>query len=179
MANAPLPSLDPFAPPASNLDPRVDAAAQLPATRGTRFGAAFLDGLCTLPLVIIGMVVVTKLGGGAPALAKPTALSSLILFACGLPLQALQWYLVATTGQTLGKRWLKIKIVKLDGSNVDVMSGVVLRYGIENGVALLCNMVGLTFVSGLIGFIDPLFIFRGDRRTLHDLIAGTKVITLQ
>jgi uncharacterized RDD family membrane protein YckC len=39
----------------------------------------------------------------------------------------LQAYLVTTTGQSIAKRWFRIKIVKVDGSPVNFVSGVLLR----------------------------------------------------
>jgi uncharacterized RDD family membrane protein YckC len=177
LSNAPLPSIDPFAPPAANLDPRLGAGGGQLASRGARFGGALLDGLVAMPFVIIGMVVAASVsGGGMAALSKVSPLNTVIFFACGLPLNILQWYLVATKGQTLGKRWLKTKIVKKDGGNVDFVSGVVLRYWSVVGLSLVCNLLNLAAVGGLFGFVDALFVFRGDRRTLHDLIAGTKVV---
>jgi uncharacterized RDD family membrane protein YckC len=35
----------------------------------------------------------------------------------------------------------------------------------------------IPFIGGLLGVIDFLFIFREDRRCVHDLIAGTKVVS--
>jgi hypothetical protein len=35
-----------------------------------------------------------------------------------------------------------------------------------------------SMVTMVVAFVDPLFIFRYDRRCLHDLIAGTEVIAL-
>ena len=81
-------------------------------------------------------------------------------------------YLLVTKGQTLGKWMLGIRIV-------DAAS---------NGAATALNLLGLRYVlvmlvqaipmiGQLLGLIDALFIFRGDRRCVHDLIAGTKVVS--
>jgi uncharacterized RDD family membrane protein YckC len=177
VSNAPLPSIDPFAPPASNLDPRLGAGGESSlASRGARFGGAFLDGLIAVPFIIIGVVVAGKMGGGMATLAKPSPFNTLIFFLCGLPLNLFQWYLVVTKGQTLGKRIVKTKILKIDGSNVDFVSGVVLRYWVVMTLSLVCNLINLAAVGGLFGLVDALFVFRSDRRTVHDLIAGTKVV---
>ena len=56
----------------------------------------------------------------------------------------------------------------------------------SNGAATAVKLLGLRYVlvmllgaipiiGGLLGVIDFLFIFREDRRCVHDLIAGTKV----
>ena len=58
----------------------------------------------------------------------------------------------------------------------------------SNGAATAVKILGLRyvlvmlvavipFIGGLLGVIDFLFIFRSDRRCVHDLIAGTKVVS--
>ncbi len=80
-------------------------------------------------------------------------------------------YFLATRGQTLGKMVCKIKIVDMAGQNPGFVKAFLLRSvvpGIIGAVPLLGPFFSLA---------DPLFIFREDRRCLHDLIAGTKVVT--
>ena len=84
-------------------------------------------------------------------------------------LASYQWYLVATTGQSLAKRWFGIKIVRLDGSLPGFVNGVLLRSWVLHALNAVCNFVGL---------IDALMIFGEQSRCLHDLIAGTKVIKI-
>jgi hypothetical protein len=56
---------------------------------------------------------------------------------------------------------------------VSFVTGVLLR----NWLFMLLQYIpGLGSVSGL---VDPLFIFRADRRCIHDFVAGTKVIQLK
>ena len=87
-----------------------------------------------------------------------------------LSIAAYQWYLVATTGQTLGKRMLKIRIVKADGDPAGFLHGVVLR----SWIMFLFGMV--PYVGSCAGLVDALMIFSESRRCLHDRIAGTIVI---
>jgi uncharacterized RDD family membrane protein YckC len=78
-----------------------------------------------------------------------------------------QWYMLATMGQTIGKYLLKIKIVKaFDYSNGGFVSNVLIRE-IANGL--------LNFIP-LYGIVDGLFIFRQDQRCVHDHLASTIVI---
>ncbi len=45
--------------------------------------------------------------------------------------------------------------------------------------AIVNGMIGMVpYVGGIYGLIDSLFIFREDRRCVHDLIAGTKVVDI-
>jgi uncharacterized RDD family membrane protein YckC len=64
-----------------------------------------------------------------------------------------------TTGQTLGKKFAGVKVVRLDGGPVSF------------GSHLLRGLVW-----AIAGLISIFFIFRQDRRCLHDLAGETKVI---
>ena len=44
------------------------------------------------------------------------------------------------------------------------------RYLFANGVGMI------PFIGGLISIVNICFIFRGDKRCLHDLVAGTQVV---
>ena len=82
----------------------------------------------------------------------------------------LNGWLLWQRGQTLGKYWLKLKIVNSqDGKKVALWKLICLR----------AVFFGLPHVA-LIGFwylvlIDWFFLFGKDRRCLHDLVAGTLV----
>lgn len=39
-------------------------------------------------------------------------------------------------------------------------------------------MLAYSLLTMVVAFVDPLFIFRADRRCLHDLIAGTEVVAV-
>jgi uncharacterized RDD family membrane protein YckC len=93
-----------------------------------------------------------------------------LVLAMLLPLNVYQWYLISKQGQTLGKKWLGIRIVKLDGSPVDFVSGVVMR-------SWLVGLMGFVpYLGGCFRLVDYLMIFTDERRCLHDQIAGTKVV---
>lgn len=79
----------------------------------------------------------------------------------------LNGYLLQTSGQTIGKKVLSIRIVNLENELVPIHTILLLRY-------LPMTAIGTFF--NLISFIDVLFVFRADRRCIHDFIAGTKVI---
>jgi len=74
--------------------------------------------------------------------------------------------LLALNGQTIGKKLLSIKIVNVpDGNTAGLGTIFWLRF-----------MVGQVILALLLPIDIILFLFRGDRRSLHDLIAGTTVI---
>lgn len=144
------------------------------AGRGTRLGAAIIDTIILLailmPLMYMGgywtQVMTTAQAGESVAIGTTLTWAAIgfVVFAVvqGVPLNA--------TGQTWGKRLLKIKIVDLDGAKPPIGRLLGLRY-LPLQVASNVPMVG-----PLLALVNVLLIFRGDRRCGHDLIAGTKVV---
>lgn len=169
-------SANPFAPPLASLEggPAAPPFEQGDlATRGSRLAAVALDALLALPALLIFLVArgasvaaeAPRLSGGALA---ATSLMSLYFIA----LLVYQCYLLSIRGQTLGKKWLGVKIVKLDGSPAGFPAAVALRV-LVNSLLALVPIVGVLYV-----LVDGLMIFRDDRRCIHDLIAGTRVVKM-
>lgn len=122
-----------------------------------RLGANMLDGfIISLPITIIFLI----LFGFESNLGE--LMNNLIYGIYGLVLPIV-WY-----GFTVGKKLVNIQIVKMDGSIPTV------------GTMLMRNFVaGFVYVLTLgIGFIVSAFMIglREDKRSLHDLIAGTQVV---
>jgi uncharacterized RDD family membrane protein YckC len=78
-----------------------------------------------------------------------------------------QWYLVAASGQSLGKCWCRIRIVRIDGRPADLRGRL---------FAILEVVPG---AGPVLALIDDLMVFRSDRRCLHDLVVGTKIVHAQ
>jgi uncharacterized RDD family membrane protein YckC len=133
------------------------------ASPGARLGAHLLDGLLYFGAVMVGL----------PAAAFDETLSGMLALLGMLGLAIYQWYLVSTTGQSLGKKWVGIRIVKLDGSPVDFSSGVLLRSWAFYGLVFVG---GLFVIGSVLPLVDALMIFGDERRCLRDHLAGTKVI---
>jgi uncharacterized RDD family membrane protein YckC len=84
----------------------------------------------------------------------------------------LQWYLLAVSGQTLGKKLLMMRIVTDDGELPGFVRAVVLR-------SWVCYFIcAVPIVGRWFGFLDSLFIFSASRKCLHDHVAGTRVVSL-
>lgn len=79
-------------------------------------------------------------------------------------------WLVATYGQSIGKRLVGIKVVRKDGSPASFMRIFLLR-NVVNGLPNL-----LPYVGWLYQLIDPLLIYQESRQCLHDRIADTIVV---
>ena len=87
-----------------------------------------------------------------------------------LVLYVYQCQLVATSGQSLGKRWKRIRIVREDGTPPGFWRGVVLRSW------LLTPFRFIPMLGNVVSLLDALMIFGAGNRCLHDRIAGTRVI---
>ncbi len=140
------------------------------ATLGQRFAGNVLDSLVLVVPIVLAMIPLSALEKNTDG--EPTE-STLLLGVMGLVILAIagvQWFMISTRGQSIGKRLVKTRIVRLDGSLPGFVHGVLLR-GI---VGYLPGAVPI--VGNLYGLADTLCIFKDDRRTLRDMIAGTRVI---
>ncbi len=160
----PIPTLA-VAPAAAN--PSLGLA---PASRWLRFAARLIDGVIGGLCVSPGFVILASAGVFSTPDHPNTALMLGGFAAMGailLLLLAVQIYLLVTRGQTIGKKMLGIKIVNFDDeANPGFVKVFLLR-------AVVNAFIGVVPFYSL---VDACFIFRDDRRCLHDLIAGTKVV---
>ncbi len=179
-SSSPAPAFDPFAPPSASLELREDPPAKLPlAQRGDRFWANLLDLAVLLPGGLAGLAIgwsFKTMGEltGEEALGVEVVFAVLLL----LPIQIYQWYAVSKRGQTLGKRWLRIRIVRVDGGPVGFVQAVLLRSWVPFGVMMLLSAIGIEPLAKLYNSIDTFSIFTANRRMIHDRIAGTQVVSV-
>ena len=163
-------TISPFSPPKANLEGGAAGGAdQTLAPRGTRLLAVLLDGLVFTPVMVFLWIGAFMNASASRGAGEPSALAGILAGLGGLLLLAMlvfQIYLLSAKGQTLGKRWMKIRIVKMDGSNPGFVGAVLMR-------AFVNGLLGMLPFYGL---VDILFIFNDDQRCLHDKIAGTRVV---
>lgn len=136
------------------------------AERLDRLWAALIDRGIVIAVFAAGaglMAAKDGVGGFGAAIA-------FVLVALGALFLAQVWMLTAR-GQTIGKRIIGLRIVKVsDMTNGGFVTNVLLR-------GLVNMAITAVPVAGSIYFLaDPAFIFRDDRRCVHDHIAGTCVI---
>lgn len=132
------------------MKPRPD-----PAGRWRRLGALAVDDTIFVALVL-----------GVAWDAVPEPLQVVFAFAL-LAFIIAQFVWLARRGQTAGKILLGIRIVDREsGRNAGFVRNVLLRF--------LLNRV-ISLIPGYL-IVDGLFIFRKDRRCLHDMLAGTVVV---
>jgi uncharacterized RDD family membrane protein YckC len=187
---------NPYSPPGSDVNAGASAfgqAAEL-AERGTRLWAITVDGLLVsiplLPALAIGLYLGLRTQMNlvrAGMLESPSDLgvvgadeltillggAAVLGFLGALGIAVYQWILISRTGQSLGKKWTGIRIERIDGSRITFGTGVFLR----NWIPKLIGSV--PYLGMVFHLVDCLFIFREDRRCIHDHIAGTRVVRYQ
>ena len=91
-----------------------------------------------------------------------------------LAVSILNWTLLSRRGQTIGKIAAGTRVVMLDGTSAPFGKIV----GLRTWVFHFPNYIpGLNRAAGVLSVVDALFVYRADRRCLHDLIAGTVVLS--
>ena len=125
-----------------------------PAGFWVRFLASILDGLIIgLPIGIIAYL----LTGNWENENVPSLLVS--IYSMLLPLF---WH-----GYTIGKRIMKVRIIKVDGSKLGI-GAMLMRVFVAGLIYAVTFGIGLIVSAFMVGL-------RQDKRGLHDLIAGTYV----
>lgn len=164
---------NPYAPPQAAVYDVIDPAAEFVlADRGTRLGAALLDGLIMLaiylPLVVAAVMSESARTRGAGDDGTPVFIvAGFVLMLVGLVVWA--WFTilyVSRNGQTIAKKILGIKVVRSDGAPISLGRIFWLRN-------VLNSLIGLVPFYGI---VEVLFIFGESRQCLHDKIADTMVI---
>ena len=146
------------------------------AGRGRRLGAYMIDVIIAgIVLVAVayfnpGPLGITMLDIVRDPMTQQMSTAGSIAFV--IIFMAINSYLLLTKGQTLGKLALGIRIV--DAASNGAATAVKLL-GLRYVLVMLVAVIPI--IGGLLGVVDFLFIFREDRRCVHDLIAGTKVVS--
>jgi uncharacterized RDD family membrane protein YckC len=137
------------------------------ANRSTRFVAALVDGLVMMVLIIPLSFILVAVANVDLSGVVGQLLGAILGIAVYL---AINGSLLASNGQTVGKRLMGIKIVRTNGEKATFDRIV----GYRLAPVWIVSMIPL--VGGLIALINVLMIFRGSRKCLHDDIADTIVI---
>ena len=152
------------------------------ADRGSRFVAALIDGvlamLCAIPGIIIIFTSVSNIDPmtmASPVALLQVALVGVVVMLLGvLGYQVGMAFMIASSGQTVGKKAMGIRIVRYDNGKLPgVVNGWVLRWLVPFAIGQV------PYIGGLFGLVDILFIFGEEKRCIHDLIASTKVVVAE
>ena len=167
---------------------------------GRRFGAMFLDNLmltvATTPLkLLIAMVLVTgaSQSGNNTAGAAIDGLAGLITIGMAFAYFTLMH---AKSGQTVGKKAAKLKVVRLDGKPIDLRTSVI-RTAVYQGpglvgavmvsLAISPGLSAVALVGGVISILSLVYLLvtaimalvdKSKQQAIHDRVAGTRVIRL-
>lgn len=166
-----------YAPPQSAVADVQEAGTEK-ATRSSRLGAAFIDGLLFsapfAPSYIVALNTIAHQGRITAVGAWMAMAATGALFYFGvlveLVILAVVAVLVYRNSQTIGKKLVGIKVARSDGSRATF--GRI--FWLRNFVNSLLTMIPL--LGGLYALVDILMIFGDARRCCHDHIADTIVI---
>jgi uncharacterized RDD family membrane protein YckC len=138
------------------------------ADRGARLVAQLINAAC---IVGLGLLAVLTLAIDSPAeQGDVPVLLVLVIVVGGLGLLIYNLYLLGKDGQSIGKKAMGIRIVRVSGEQATLGRLVLLRY-------FAPQLIGaIPIVGALFGLADTLFIFREDRRCIHDHFADTVVV---
>ena len=144
--------------------PTVPSVALAPISR--RFFARLIDGFIVALPIVVALFATSDVGDASKPLDIPLwfVLAALLLGAL------YEITLVATLGQTVGKRLLGIKIVHLADGDVPGWGSATIRYLLPTAVGALPIVQFLALVVYLRALWDPM------RQGFHDRAAGTIVI---
>jgi uncharacterized RDD family membrane protein YckC len=131
-------------------------ASPRPAGFGIRLVAFLLDGLVILVAQLVLTFVATLRGGDVESRQGAVAFCTLV-FAVAYPA-----VLHAVAGQTLGKLVTGVRVVAVDGELLPL------------GAALLRAVTAWLALVFTLGFGHVIGGLRRDKRTLHDLVAGSR-----
>lgn len=125
-------------------------------------------------LTLVGLVLTVGLAEGILIfLPKSVTRDPLIMWSILVALPVIYLLvnavMLARTGQDIGKRYSGIRVVNADGNKATEMTGLVKRDA-------LTFVIGLTGIGVLYWLADFVTLFGKGGRTLHDRIAGTRVV---
>ena len=168
-------------------------ATVVPAERGTRLAARAIDWALEFIVAIPGVsiigpeiikVALMMSKGETPDLSQldlpRLALGAGLLFGAWLILLVVQVWMLTQRGQSIGKRLLKIRIVRFaDHADPGIIHAWLLREVPMTAIGILMGFlpfIGPFLIRPAFHLTDWCMIFRDDQRCLHDLMAGTKVV---
>lgn len=79
-----------------------------------------------------------------------------------------QWVLISATGQSLGKRWMGLRVITSKGAKIGFFRGVFLREWVMKA--------GSTILYGFPLLLDPFIALGKSRQCIHDHLADSLVI---
>ncbi len=154
---------------------QTDFCGYPPASITARFIAYTIDQILLMVATAVGVVTLIAMmknglipkPSSSDRSADLSAMTNLLMIGI-LPAMVCvcQWILLATSGQTLGKKLMLIRVVNMQGRLPGFLYAVVLRSWLR----------AILYCFPFAWLIDYLFIFGESKRAGHDWISGTQVI---
>ena len=142
------------------------------ASRWSRVWAFVIDGLI-YAAAMIPVALYTNLFDRAVSNGAVELHEQIMMFIYGWVVFLLcHGYLLQKKGQTIGKNVMEIAIVDMDGKQIGLFNIVIKR------ILPMSIFVYIPVIGQFISILNYLFVFRKNRRCLHDLIAGTQVVSV-
>jgi uncharacterized RDD family membrane protein YckC len=148
----------------------IDSEFQELASRWHRLGGALLDVLIMMIITVPVMMATGIFSQISQGRQMSIAQGVFFLIFGFVVFLILHGYLLSKHGQTIGKRVMGTRIVDLNGEIVPLAKVFLLRYFVIGVIAQI------PIIGNLLGLVNALFIFGKNKRCIHDLIAGTKVV---
>lgn len=160
---------NPYRAPAAEIaDVQADGELEL-AGIGHRFGAFVIDAAISAIIILSAAYATGTLNFVLDSEDSPSGGAEISALAFAL-FVILQSYLLKKFGQTIGKKIVGIRIVDQEGKLPGLRTLLYRRY------LPIYLLDAVPVVGGILVIADFLFIFRADRRCLHDMLAGTRVV---
>ena len=139
------------------------------AGMGSRLGARIIDWiLVVVASVIVLIVLFGGLGRTERGFFAALFLSLLVIAAIVL---LYEWTMIAVLGQTLGKKWTGVKVVRADNGSVPGWGKSFVRWLIPGLVNIIPVVGNIAF---LLVYLSP--VFSKTRQGWHDMAAATVVV---
>ncbi len=140
--------------------------------RPRRFLATAIDALL-LPVTALLIMLVSGLMETAEAYVWPQPVVRILALVVFSYLLLNGWGLL-TKGQTLGKRWLGLRICALDGEPLAVWRHAIRILAVTLTALAAASLLGVWGLL-LVFVVDALFILGAAERCLHDVLSGSRV----
>ncbi len=163
-------TVNPYAAPRAAVEDVQSAEPEL-ATLWQRFAASFIDGI-VVGGAVVAAILASGTGAGAASPGSAGLMAVFLIIALAI-VGGINLWMMRRYRATIGKRVLKIRMVRADGSEAGIARLVFLR-GLPQWI--LSGLGNYVPFVGLLSLIDVLFVFGNRRRCVHDYIADTIVV---
>ena len=167
---------DIYAPPTSDVSPEAITSTEdnfILASRLKRWVGSIIDTLIfTVPIIALAVFAVFFLNESTiiHRLFVNEITSGILGSLLGIAIHTAVNFVLMRDGQTIGKKLMNTQIRTLDNQIPTVQEQIFKRYLFQFGIS------AIPAVDSLLVLVNALFIFGKEKRCLHDIVGGTKVV---